>query len=115
VRYEEIVRITDYMVVVVAVTVTVVSVDRWNHEMCTINQELRSSHLGSYRPLTLQLQLVSFECLLAAVFQVGACMMFRKLNYKIEPYNVGIPQLSARLRTCTAYWGCQLRIDNHNV
>ena len=93
-------------------------------------RDLGSSHLGSYCPLTLQLRLVPVECLLAAVFQVGTLMMFRKsmllsgqtsiisdqanqcsLSRKIELYNVDIAQLCARLRNCIGR-RCRFGIDN---
>jgi len=41
-------------------------------------RQLRSSHLGSHRPLTLQLGLVSVEGLLSAVLQIRAVMVLRE-------------------------------------
>ena len=41
-------------------------------------RQLRSSHLRSHRPLTLQLHLVPVERLLPAVFQIRAVVVLRE-------------------------------------
>ena len=86
-------------------------------------RQLRSSHLGSHRPLTLQLGLVSVKGLLSAVLQIRAVVVLREsmLNEKgrctsVQAYmtggnysphrriahdNVGIRQRCAGLQSCT--------------
>lgn len=51
---------------------------------------LCSSHLGCHSPLTLQLALISFECLLSTVFQVSAVVVLGKSMHTTEG--------------CTAVW-----------